>query len=185
MLRCEMPLVPRRCVARRCTALTSPHGRHAGPPPPPPASPPASRQPPRRGRSCRPAPLPSGAIGALGPVRSLSGGFGQCPFGSCRSGRRKGIRARSEKVRHISAFLASASPAFGRDRKRLERTRDSSTPRAGPLGDSALFGRARELSGIASGRAAAASAVSCAAIGRRQEARAQRLGTRRAPSDEA
>lgn len=98
-----MPLVPRRCVARRCTALTSPHGRHAGPPPPPPASPPASRQPPRRGRSCRPAPLPSGAIGALGPVRSLSGGFGQCPFGSCRSGRRWGRAARGCGQRRCAA----------------------------------------------------------------------------------
>lgn len=140
-------------------------------------SPPPSRQPLRRGGSaarawaglaarsppCPPrAPPPSGAIGALGPVRSLSAGFGRCPLGCLRSGRRSGIRERSERTRHSSAFLAPASAAFGRDRKRLERTRDSSTLRAGPLGDSALFGRARvpppDLSGIASGRSAADSA---------------------------
>ncbi|XP_009472258.1 PREDICTED: deformed epidermal autoregulatory factor 1 homolog [Nipponia nippon] len=124
--------------------LTSPGDRHS---PPPPRSPPLP---------------PSGAIGALGPVRPLSGGFGHCPFGRLRSGRRRGIRARSERTRHSSAFLAPASAAFGRDRKRLERARDSSTLWAGPLGDSALFGRARlpppDLSGIASGRASTDSA---------------------------
>ncbi|XP_013053822.3 deformed epidermal autoregulatory factor 1 homolog isoform X1 [Anser cygnoides] len=127
----------------------------------------------------RPAPRSSAAIGAFGPVRSLSGGFGQCPFGRRRSGRRR----RSEEVRKSSAFLATASAAFGRDRKRLERVRDSSTPLAGPLGDSALFGRARAGSPSCQvSLRAAASAASRPGIG--QPAGSAGLA-RREPSDEA
>lgn len=182
--------------------LTSPHDRHLGAPPPP-----VLRRP---GSPCAatvrlPAPsLPSGAIGALGPVRPLSGGFGHCPFGRLRSGRRRGIRTRSERTRHRSAFLASASPAFGRDRKGLGRARDSSTLWAGPLGDSALFGRARVPHPICQVPLRAAllrtrpgSAASCPGIGqpagnagpvRREPSIAfgpglGRLGTLRAPSE--
>lgn len=119
--------------------------------PPAPGGPPASRQPPRRAapprpslfgcdRSVRPGSVAFGRLRAVpvrappfGPAKAFGGAFGR-------------------------ARLSSPPPpaAFGRDRKRLERVRDSSTPRAGPLGDSAPFGRARagrpELSGIASGR---------------------------------
>lgn len=132
MLRCEMPLVPRRCVARRCTAL---HGAHLSSRPPcrPPS--PAARQsssipaapaprpfvPPRPSpfgcdRSARPGSVAFGRLRAV-PVRELpfgtaKGNSGALGKGSAHLGfprdRLTRLRAGSEKTRADSGFFDPA-----------------------------------------------------------------------------
>ncbi|KAM6359936.1 deformed epidermal autoregulatory factor 1 homolog isoform 2-T2 [Alca torda] len=76
--------------------------------------------------------------------RSARFGRFRADSGSARSGRRRGIRARSERTRHRSAPLAPASAAFGRDRKKTRtssvffdppgRAASGTRPRSGGLG---------------------------------------------------
>uniref|UniRef100_A0A803WFB4 SAND domain-containing protein n=1 Tax=Ficedula albicollis TaxID=59894 RepID=A0A803WFB4_FICAL len=139
---------PPRCPGRDCPVAVVLLSRHRSPrlgtailtlrptrrssavpaaPPPPPPPPPLAPPTRLRARSERSA--------RFGRFRADSDAARSGVFGPAN-----GARVRSERTRHTSALLATA---FGRDRKRLERARDSSPRRAAPLGDSAAFGRAR------------------------------------------
>lgn len=106
-------------------------------PRPAPAGPPASQQPLRGG------PLPPLRL-RVRSERSARFGRFRADSGSARSGRRRGIRARSERTRHRSAPLAAASAAFGCDRKETRRSSgffdppgraaSGTRPRSGGLG---------------------------------------------------
>lgn len=125
-----------RCRVAIATRLTSARYRHLGAPP----RPPLLRRPGSRRAATRPAHPPSGTIGAFGPVRSLSGGFGRCPFGRLRSGRReelgcdrRGLGTHRRSSLPPSAHIGNGSSALGT--LRLAGPHRSGTrPRSGGLG---------------------------------------------------
>lgn len=136
---------PLRCPGKGCSVAVVLLSRHRSPrlgtailtPPP---RPPVLRRPSSPRAATRTAHPPSGAIGAFGPVRSLSGGFGRCPFGRLRSGRRaelgrdrRGLGTHRRSSLPPSAEIGHCSSALGT--LRLAGPHHSGTrPRSGGLG---------------------------------------------------
>lgn len=134
-----------RCPGKGCRVAVVLLSRHSSPRlgtaiPTPPPRPPLLRRPGSPRAALRPAHPPSGAIGAFGPVRSLSGGFGCCPFGRLRSGRRvelgcdrRGLGTHRSSSLPPSAEIGHGSSALGT--LRLDGPHCSGTrPRSGGLG---------------------------------------------------
>lgn len=135
------PPVPRKGLSCRwrvaiAIPLTSARHRHFDTPP----HPPLLRRPGSPRAAARPAHPPSGAIGAFGPVRSLSGGFGRCPFGRLRSGRRAelGCNRRGLGTHRSSSLPPSAEIGRGSNELGTIRLagphRSGTRPRSGGLG---------------------------------------------------
>lgn len=105
-----------RCRVAIATPLTSARHRHLDARP----RPPVLRRPGSPRAAIHPSHPPSGVIGAFGPVRSLSGGFGRCPFGRLRSGRRaelgcdrRGLGTHRPSSLPPSAEIGNGSSALG------------------------------------------------------------------------